>query len=187
VFGPESRVVIEPGDETITVFYVLDIVNSARTPVDIGGPLVVHLPTGARAAGVMEGSSPQAKINGPKLTVLGPFGPGTTSVQMAYELPTGDDSRSIAQTWPVAMPQSTIVLQRTRDEDLVSSQVSDKTERVSNGQRVIFGRLAAVPANGTLNIEVTGLAHHSHVPRNIALTLVLGLLAVGVREGFRKG
>jgi hypothetical protein len=186
VFGPESRVVIEPGDESVTVFYVLDIVNSARTPVDIGGPLMVQLPTGARAAGVMDGSSPQAKINGPKLTVLGPFAPGTTSVQLAYELPTGADTRTIVQTWPVAMPQSTIVLQRTRDEDLVSAQVSDKSEQVSNGQRVIFGRLAAVPANGTLKFEITGLAHHSRLPRNIALTLVLGFLALGVREGFRR-
>lgn len=186
VFGPDSRVVIEPGDEVITVFYVLDIINSARTPVDIGGPLLVQLPTGARAAGVIDGSSPQAKINGPKLTVLGPFAPGTTSVQIGYELPTGGDTKTIVQTWPVAMPQSSIVLQRTGDEDLVSSQVSDKNETTSNGQRVIFGRLAAVPANGTLTIQISGLAHHPRWPRNIALTLVLGLLAIGLREGFRR-
>ena len=37
-----------------------------------------------------------------------------------------------------------------------------------------------------LNVEVTGLAHHSRVPRNIALTLVLGLMALGLREGFRR-
>jgi hypothetical protein len=186
VFGPESRVVIEPGDEIITIFYVLDIVNSARTPVDIGGPLVVHLPTGARAAGVVEGSTPQAKINGPKLTVLGPFAPGTTSVQMGYELPTGSDSTKIVQMWPVAMPQSSIVLQRTGSEDLVSPQVSQKNETTSNGQRVVFGRLAAVPAGGAMTVEVTGLAHHSRVPRNIALTLVVGLMALGLREGFRR-
>ena len=186
VFGPASRVVIEPCDELITVFYVLEVINSARTPVDIGGPLVVHLPTGARGAGVIEGSSPNAKFNGPKLTVLGPFAPGTTAVQIGYELPTGGDSKTIVQQWPVAMPESSIVLQRTGSEDLVSSQVSGKSETTSNGQRVIFGRLAAVPANGALTVEVTGLAHHSRLPRNIALTLVIGLLAFGVREGFRR-
>lgn len=186
VFGPESRVVIEPGDETITVFYVLDIVNSARTPVDIGGPLIVQLPTGARAAGVVEGSTPQAKINGPKLTVLGPFAPGITSVQMGYDLETGSDSKTIVQKWPVAMPQSSIVLQRTGSEDLVSSQVSQKNETTSNGQRVVFGRLAAVPAGGAITVQVTGLAHHSRVPRNIALALVIGLLGLGLREGFRR-
>ncbi len=187
VFGPESRVVIEPGDEVITVFYVLDIINSARTPVDIGGPLMVQLPTGARAAGVIDGSSPQAKVNGPKLTVLGPFAPGTTSVQVGYELPTGSDSRVIVQKWPAPMPQASIVLQRMGAEELVSSQVTDQNATTSNGQRVIFGRVAAVPANGTFTVEVRGLAHHSRWPRNIALTLVLGLLAIGLSEGFRRG
>lgn len=186
VFGPESRIVIEPGDETITIFYVLDIINSARTPVDIGGPLIITLPTGARAAGVMDGSTPQATVNGPRLNVLGPFAPGTTTVQMGFELATGGDSKVVAQTWPIAFPEGTIVLQRTGSEDLVSSQISGKNEATSNGQRVIFGRVAAVPANGTLTIEVTGLAHHSRWPRNIALTLVLGFLAVGLREGFRR-
>lgn len=186
VFGPNSRVVIEPGDELITVFYVLEIINSARTPVDIGGPLIVHLPTGARGAGVIDGSSPNAKLNGPKLTVMGPFAPGTTSVQIGYELPTGGDSKVIVQQWPVAMPQSSVVLQRTGNEELVSTQVSDRNETTSNGQRVIFGRLAAVPANGSMTMEITGLAHHSRLPRNIALTLVIGLLAIGVREGFRR-
>jgi hypothetical protein len=186
VFGPESRVVIEPGDETITVFYVLEIINSARTPVDIGGPLIVNLPTGARAAGVVDGSSPLAKINGPKLTVMGPFAPGTTAVQIGYELQTGGDSKTIVQKWPVSMPESTIVLQKTGGEDLVSSQVSGKNEALSNNQQVIFGHIAAVPANGTLTVEVIGLAHHSRMPRNIALTLVVGLLAVGLREGFRR-
>ncbi len=186
VFGPASRVVIEPGDELVTVFYVLEIINSARTPVDIGGPLVVHLPTGARGAGVIEGSSPQAKLNGPKLTVLGPFAPGTTSVQMGYELPTGGNTKTIVQQWPAAMPETTIVLQRTGNEDMVSSQVSGKSETTSNGQRVVFGKLAAVPANGSVTVEVTGLAHHSRLPRNIAVTLVIGLLALGVVEGFRK-
>jgi hypothetical protein len=186
VFGPESRIVIEPGDETLTVFYVLDIINSARTPVDIGGPLVMTLPTGARAAGVMDGSSPQAKVNGTRLNVLGPFAPGTTSVQMGFELATGADSKVIEQAWPVAFPEATIVLQQTGREDLVSSQVSGKNTTTSNGQRVVFGRVAAVPANGTLKIEITGLAHHSRWPRNVALTLVLSLLAIGLREGFRR-
>ena len=38
-FGPESRVVIEIQDDVLTVFYLLDVVNNARTPIDIGGPL----------------------------------------------------------------------------------------------------------------------------------------------------
>jgi hypothetical protein len=186
VFGPESRIVIEPGDETVTVFYVLDVINSARTPVDIGGPLVVQLPTGARGAGLLEGASPQAKILGPKVTVLGPFAPGTTSVQLGFELATGADTKTIRQTWPVAMPEGTIVLQKTGREDLVSTQVTSKSETTSNGQQVVFGRTAAVAAGGTFEVEVTGLAHHARWPRYLGLSLALGFVLVGLREGFRR-
>lgn len=186
VFGPESRIVIEPGDETVTVFYVLDVINSARTPVDIGGPLMFQLPTGARGAGLLEGATPQAKILGPKVTVLGPFAPGTTSVQLGFELATGADTKTIRQTWPVSMPEGTIVLQKTGREDLVSTQVSSKSETTSNGQQVIFGRTAAVPAGGTFEVEVTGLAHHARWPRYLGLSLALGFVLVGLREGFRR-
>ena len=40
-----------------TIFYVLDILNTARTPVDIGGPLIIELPHGSArrvaAAGIV--------------------------------------------------------------------------------------------------------------------------------------
>src|SRR5688500_18727214 len=39
VFGGESRFIVERGDEALNVFYVLEIVNSARTPVETGRPL----------------------------------------------------------------------------------------------------------------------------------------------------
>ena len=41
-FGPESRVVIEIQDDVLTVFYLLEVVNNARTPIDIGGPLLTR-------------------------------------------------------------------------------------------------------------------------------------------------
>jgi len=33
VIGTQSRIVIEPGDETINIFYLLDVQNTARAPV----------------------------------------------------------------------------------------------------------------------------------------------------------
>ncbi len=45
-------------DDTLQMFYVLDILNNARTRVDIGGPLIIDLPAGAGGAAVLEGSSP---------------------------------------------------------------------------------------------------------------------------------
>ena len=38
-FGGNSRVLMQFTDDLLQIYYVLEIVNSARTPVDIGGPL----------------------------------------------------------------------------------------------------------------------------------------------------
>ena len=40
--GPESRIILEYQDDNLTVFYLLEIVNNARTPIDIGGPLLIR-------------------------------------------------------------------------------------------------------------------------------------------------
>ena len=40
------------------------------------GRIVFDLPREARSATVIEGSSPQATANGPRITITGPFAPG---------------------------------------------------------------------------------------------------------------
>src|SRR4029078_9635119 len=74
--GPESRVVVQCQDERLEVFYVMEFVNSARTRVDIGGPLIIDLPAEARGASLMEGSSKQAAVTAARVTITGPFAPG---------------------------------------------------------------------------------------------------------------
>ncbi|MET0165314.1 MAG: hypothetical protein ABW318_09965, partial [Vicinamibacterales bacterium] len=86
VFGPNSRVLMEFRDDTLQIFYVLDILNNARSRVDIGGPLIIDLPSGAAGANVLEGSSPNATVSGDRVTVTGPFAPGNTPVQVAFQL-----------------------------------------------------------------------------------------------------
>ena len=112
VLGPESRVIAEMPDDRLNIYYILEIVNSARTPVDIGGPLIFDLPREARSATVIEGSSPQATANGPRITVTGPFAPGVTSVQAAYDLPYSGGTARFEQRWPIALPQLTILVQQ---------------------------------------------------------------------------
>src|SRR4051812_35840887 len=46
VFNPNSRVMLEFRDDSLNVFYVLEILNNARARVDIGGPLIIDLPKG---------------------------------------------------------------------------------------------------------------------------------------------
>ena len=76
--APNSRILMEFQDDALQVFYVLDIVNNARTRVDIGGPLILDLPTGAGGAAMLQGSSPTATVSGDRVTVTGPFAPGNT-------------------------------------------------------------------------------------------------------------
>ena len=64
VFNPNSRVMMEFRDDALQVFYVLEIVNNARARVDIGGPLILDLPSGAAGASILEGSSPSATGDG---------------------------------------------------------------------------------------------------------------------------
>jgi hypothetical protein len=39
VLGPGTRVIVEFSDDSLFVFYVMSVLNTARTAVDIGGPL----------------------------------------------------------------------------------------------------------------------------------------------------
>ena len=55
VIGGESRIIFEFQNDTLQVFYILEIVNNARTPIDTGGPLDIELPPGAAGGAVLEG------------------------------------------------------------------------------------------------------------------------------------
>ena len=82
VFGGNSRVLMQFNNDGLDVYYILEIVNSARARVDIGGPLVIDLPPGATGATALEGSSPAATVAPNKITITGPFASGTTMVQV---------------------------------------------------------------------------------------------------------
>ena len=64
VLGDESRFVFEMGEDGLTVFYILQILNAAAAPVQPRKPLVFELPADARGAAILEGSSPQATVSG---------------------------------------------------------------------------------------------------------------------------
>jgi hypothetical protein len=74
VFGGNSRVLMQFTDDTLQVYYVLDVVNNARARVDIGGPLIIDLPPGSGGATALEGSSKSATVTGNRITI-GPLRP----------------------------------------------------------------------------------------------------------------
>ena len=180
VLGPESRVIVQPGDDQLNVYYVLSVLNSARTPVDIGGPLIFDLPREARGATVLEESSKQATANGPRVTVTGPFAPGVTPVEFAYALPYRGDTARIVQHWPAPLQQTTVFVSQPGGLSLISPQLSQTREISDQGETVILGSGAAIAAGQPLELEIRGLPSRAEWPRNLALSLAAAIVLAGL-------
>ena len=100
VLGNQSRIILEPGDEVVAVYYLLDIVNNARVPVNPQSPFAFDMPAGCVGTSLLRGSSPQASVDGPHVVVQSPFAPGRTLVQVACELSVARASLQLTQRFP---------------------------------------------------------------------------------------
>ena len=177
-FGGDSRFIVQFSDDVPEVFYLLDIVNSDTRPVTTG-PLVFDLPPGATNAAILEGSSQQAEARGSRVVISGPFQPGTTSVQIAYNLPASGDRLVVSQNLPAALIQLLLAVQKVGSVRLASSQVGDQREVTDEGRTFVMATGPAVGAGKSITFELTGLPHQAAWPRNVALALALVVLAIG--------
>jgi hypothetical protein len=177
--GPESRIIIEFQDDNLTIFYLLEIINNARTPIDIGGPILIKLPTGAAGASMMQGSSQHASAKGDMLTITGPFPPGKTIAQMGFSLPNAGANITIRQKWPVAVDQLFVGMQKIGNMQMSSPQLTDSREMNSDGQSFIMGTGGRINAGDTMVLNLSGLPAHSNTPRNAALISVIVIFGVG--------
>jgi hypothetical protein len=177
VLGPESRIIAEMSSDRLHIYYELEVVNSARTPVDIGGPLVFDLPREARSSTILDGSTPRATANGPRVTVTGPFASGVTSVRAAYELPYNGPVASFEQRWPAALQQLTILVLQIGGLQISSPQIAAQRDIQNEGQSLILATGPSIPAGESLTLSISGLPHHARWPRWLALSLA-GLLVV---------
>ena len=103
-FGSESRIIFEFQDDTLTVFYLLEVVNNARTPIDIGGPH--HHEAAHRRIGCVDDAGLVAHslaYAGDVLTITGPFAPGKTVAQVGFSLPQAGAATVVEQKWPVGV------------------------------------------------------------------------------------
>jgi len=188
VFGGNSRVLMQFSDDVLQVYYVLEIVNSARNRVDIGGPLVIELPPGTTGATPLEGSSPTATIAGNRVTVTGPFAPGITPVQIAYRLTPGGSSLAFAQRWPAAFEQVTVAVQRVGSVSMTSPQLTNiRDVRTDNGTVFALGGGGALAAGTPLTVNLSNLPYHSRAPRYATLTLAGLMILLGVWLAVRTG
>lgn len=176
----ESRIIVEPSEDTVSVYYILDIVNGSTSPVIPEKPFVFTLPSDAVGTTVIQGSSPLASNKGREVTVAGPFPPGTTAIQVAAEYPAGSGTVSIDQVFPAPMPQLVVIAKKSGNLALVSKQFERTEESVIEGTAVVLGMGKGLQAGQTLSMQITGLPHHSATPRNIALTLVGIVVCIGV-------
>lgn len=180
VFGSQSRIVMQPTEEAVDVYYLLDIENSSRTPVKTTTPFVFDLPKGANGATLMEGSSPLAALAKNRVTIEGPFPPGATFVQVAYELDASDGTASVTQTFPANFETIGVVVKKVGDTAITSPQIAKQQEMPADGEMYIAGTGGSIAAGKPVQLDVTGIPHHATTPRILALTLAVVIVGIGL-------
>lgn len=186
-FGPESRLILEFQDDNLTVFYLLEVINNARTPIDIGGPLILELPTGASGAVMLQGSSPQASVLAARVTITGPFPPGKLVAQVGFSLPNAGANLVLTQKWPAALSQIFVAAEKIGPMQLSSPQLTDIRETPTEGGVFLMGSGGRIEPGGTLTVNLTGMPAASHTARNAALAIVGLILGVGLWMALTPG
>jgi hypothetical protein len=186
-FGPESRIILEFQDDNLTLFYLLEVTNNARTPIDIGGPLILQLPTGASGAVMLEGSSPQASVLSARVTITGPFPPGKLTAQVGFSLPNASSDLVLTQKWPAALSQVFVAAEKIGPMHMSSPQLTDIRETPTEGGVFLMGMGGRIEPGGTLTVHLTGMPAANHIARNAALAIVILILGVGVWMAMTPG
>jgi hypothetical protein len=185
--GDQTRFVFEMGDEALTGFYILQIVNASSGPVQPAVMFSMELPKDAQGVSLMQGSSPQASVAGRKVNVAGPFPPGQTQVQVAFSLPYTGSSVRLDQEMPVALSQVTLLVEKVGDMRMESSQLSSHRDIRAENDIYMLGQGPGLSAGRTLTATIAGLPHAPLWPRNVALALAVVVLAAGAWAAFRPG
>jgi hypothetical protein len=178
--GSQSRMHVELTEEAANIYYLLDITNTAKVPVQPQMPFELELPEGATGGTVLEGSSPNAIAAGRKITVRGPFPPGQTVAQVAFRLPYSGGTLAFSQSFPAAFEQPVIsITKKLPGVTLTSSSFHDAREVPSEGQVLLVAHAKATAANTPLDVRVAGVPSHPAWPRYLALLLAAVILAAG--------
>ncbi len=182
-FGGESFVQIELVEESVEVYYFLELLNPAQVPVEPAVPIVLDLPAGAQGATVLPGSSPRTVADGPRVELSGPFEPGPTRLRVAYILPYSGDGLAIAQAFPVDLESVLLSVEQWGDVDFVSPQIVRRIEvpaETPGGTDYVLGAGPRVAANEALTVELTGLPHRSQTPTMVTLGISVLILGLGI-------
>ena len=184
--GQDSRILLELGEETLEVYYLLDVINVADGPVEPQMPFELTLPRGAQSGTVLQGSTPRTLVDGSRVWVSGAFAPGITPVRVAYILPYSSGSLVVSQTFPADFDQLLVFVEKWGAMDVASTLLDRRGEMPADtigGAPLLWGAGARVPAGQLVELEISGLPHHSGWPRIIALSLSGLIVAVSFWGG----
>ena len=151
------------------MFYVLQFVNTAKKPVDVGGAARL------RSAGRRGRRGNDARVGAERRRRRQPrdrdrpFKPGNTLIQFAYSMPLGSEEIVLAQKMPVQVTQLSVVAQKIGTMQLASPQLTQQREMNADGQTYIVGQGGAVKAGDTVTLTLSDLPHRPTWPRNVAL------------------
>ena len=179
----ESWIQVELIEESVEVYYFLQVVNPGDAPVDSPVPIVFDLPSGAVGTTVLRGGSPRVLVDGRRVELPGPFTPGATPLHVAYILPYSGENLVVAQSFPVDLDALLISVEKWDGLDLVSSQISRRMELPAsegNGMPHILGAGPRITSGRVLSVELVGLPSRSRVPSTVTLILAIGILGFGV-------
>jgi hypothetical protein len=185
VLGGESRIIVEFQDDNLQVFYLLDFVNAARTPIDTGGPLVLELPASATGASTLQGSSSLAMLQGNRLRVTGPFPPGTTSVQVGFRLPYRGNSVTLTQVWPTPFEQLFVAAEKVGNLAMSSPQFEQQREASASGTPFLMATGGRINPGQPLTLTLSGLPYHSTLMRDVGVATGILILLAGLWAGVR--
>ena len=178
----ESWIQVELIEESIEVYYFLEVVNKTSTPVEPSKSIMFDLPSGAVGTTVMRGSSSKTLLDGRRVELPGPFNPGATPLHVAYILPYSAASLVLSQGFPVDLEALLISVEQWGGMDVQSSQIDRRMELPSeqgNGPPYMLGAGPRISVGQDLLVELLGLPHRSTMPRTITLIMAVTIFGFG--------
>jgi len=180
VIGGQTRIILQPGDETVALYYLLEVLNNSQVPVNPPTPFAFEMPPGATGTAILQGSSPLAAVDGPRVVVNGPFPPGSTIVQVGTSFTETSGAFDLAQRFPVALTDYAVIVKKVGDTKMESPQLAGQQVIPAQGDTFIGAEGTPISAGQPLTVSLTDMPHHSAVPRRTALSLALGIVLVGI-------
>ena len=174
VFGNDTRIVLEFQDDKPTVFYLFSILNNARTPVDPGRALVLDLPADAEGASLVSGPAQIARMEGLRLTLTGPFAPGSTEFQVAFRMPL-TSTISLTQAFPAAVEGLLVAAEKVGTLTVTSAQLNAVREGSSGGEVFVMGTAGRVAAGQPVTLLFSGLPAPPVWPMRVAVAIAVAL------------